>query len=257
MRDTRPSTLRCLLDDDADAVRAARARRFRSLAVSISLQALFVTVLVVAPLLATGKLPLQPPVPVLVFRGEPGGYRSHVRTSDSSSPVNRSNTFTFQSEAVAPRPASRDSGPTNNDPPPLGYRGPGCEGCQRDGVMDPPINLSSTPRGPAPPMPEARPPQAAVRQRVGGDVQQAKQIHNVTPLYPPLCKQMHLQGEIVFRAVIARDGSVQELSYVSGPACFLQYTQNAVAQWRYSPTLLNGQPTEVETTIRVVFRMNQ
>ena len=82
-------------------------------------------------------------------------------------------------------------------------------------------------------------------------------VNKVTPQYPPLCRQMRLEGEIVLRAIISREGTVQQLAYVSGPACFLQHSMNAVAQWRYRPTLLNGQPVEVETTIRVVFRLNR
>ena len=117
--------------------------------------------------------------------------------------------------------------------------------------------MSQPDQGPKPPAAEGKPPQQIVRQRVGGTVQQAKQIHHVVPAYPPLCRQMRLEGELVLRAVIAKDGSVQELSYVSGHACFLQHSMNAVAQWRYRPTLLNGQPVEVETTVRVLFILNR
>jgi len=257
MRDANHSSLRCLLDDDADAVRAARTRRFRSVAVSVSLQALFITVVVVAPLLATGKLQLHTQPPVIIFRGRPEPYRSEARPAGPLTATSHSGP-TFVRTIVQPAWIPTTIGEPNEGPPEVGRTASGgCLGCQETGLIDPPPGLLGSVRGPKPPLPDPTPPSQQHRQRVGGDIQQAKLIRQIAPVYPALCKQIKLEGELTLRAVVARDGSVQELTYVSGPACFLQSAMDAVAQWRYSPTLLNGQTVEVETVVRVIYRMNR
>jgi periplasmic protein TonB len=94
------------------------------------------------------------------------------------------------------------------------------------------------------------------RVRVGGNVQAAKMVRQITPLYPQIAKTAHVQGTVILHAIIAKDGSVQELTYVSGPALLMRSAMDAVRQWRYQPTLLNGEPVEVDTTISVVFTLS-
>src|SRR5580658_7637348 len=102
-----------------------------------------------------------------------------------------------------------------------------------------------------PPPPKATP----SRIRVGGNVAAAKLVRQVTPLYPPIAKTAHISGTVMLHAVIAKDGTIQELTYVSGPPLLMKNAMDAVRQWRYSPTLLNGEPVEVDTTISVVFTL--
>jgi len=102
-----------------------------------------------------------------------------------------------------------------------------------------------------PPPPKATP----SRIRVGGNVQSASLIRQVTPLYPPIAKTAHISGTVVLHAVIAKDGTIEELTYVSGPQLLMKNAMDAVKQWRYRPTLLNGEPVEVDTTISVVFTL--
>jgi periplasmic protein TonB len=102
-----------------------------------------------------------------------------------------------------------------------------------------------------PPPPKATP----SRIRVGGNVAAAKLIRQVTPVYPTIAKTAHIQGTVVLHAIIAKDGSIQELTYVSGPPLLMRNAMDAVRQWRYNPTLLNGEPVEVDTTISVVFTL--
>ena len=105
--------------------------------------------------------------------------------------------------------------------------------------------------GGMPPPPKATP----SRIRVGGNVASAKLVRQVTPLYPPIAKTAHISGTVILHAVIAKDGTIQELTYVSGPPLLMKNAMDAVRQWRYSPTLLNGEPVEVDTTISVVFTL--
>ncbi len=103
--------------------------------------------------------------------------------------------------------------------------------------------------------PPPPPPAVQHRIRVGGNVQAAKMIHQVQPSYPQIAKTAHVQGTVVLHAVIAKDGSVQELTYLSGPPLLMPAAMEAVRQWKYQPTLLNGEPVEVDTTISVIFTM--
>jgi protein TonB len=104
--------------------------------------------------------------------------------------------------------------------------------------------------GPPPP-----PKPTASRIRVGGNVQAAKMLRQIQPVYPQIAKTAHVQGTVMLHAVIAKDGSVQELTYVSGPPLLMKSAMDAVRQWRYQPTLLNGEPVEVDTTISVIFTL--
>jgi len=106
--------------------------------------------------------------------------------------------------------------------------------------------------GAAPP-PPPKPTQQRIR--VGGNVAAAKLVHQVQPVYPQIAKTAHVQGTVLLHAIIAKDGTIQELQYVSGPPLLMRAAMDAVHEWRYSPTLLNGEPVEVDTTIQVVFTL--
>jgi protein TonB len=81
----------------------------------------------------------------------------------------------------------------------------------------------------------------------------AKLVSQLKPVYPQIAKLANVQGTVVLHAIIGRDGSIQSLQVVSGPALLRQAAETAVWQWRYKPTLLNGQAVEVETAINVNF----
>jgi protein TonB len=104
--------------------------------------------------------------------------------------------------------------------------------------------------GPAPPKIAA-----PTRIRVGGSVQAASQLRKVDPVYPQIAKTAHVSGTIVLHAIIAKDGSIQELTYVSGPPLLMKAAMDAVREWKYKPTQLNGEAVEVDTTISVVFSL--
>jgi protein TonB len=102
------------------------------------------------------------------------------------------------------------------------------------------------------------PPKAAVsRTRVGGAVQAAKLVNRVQPMYPPLARQTRISGTVKLHAIIGKDGTVQQLQVESGHPLLVQSALDAVKQWRYQPTLLNGEPVEVDTEIDVIFSLAQ
>jgi len=110
---------------------------------------------------------------------------------------------------------------------------------------------------PPPPPPPVEQKKAVQRIRVGGQVQQANLIRQPKPIYPPLAKQARIQGVVRFEAIIGKDGTIQNLRLVSGHPLLVPAAQEAVKQWLYKPTLLNGEPVEVATVIDVNFTLSQ
>jgi len=110
---------------------------------------------------------------------------------------------------------------------------------------------------PPPPPPAVKKEVTPQRIKVGGNVQQAMLISQPRPTYPPLAKQARIQGVVELNAVIGKDGTVQNLSVVKGHPLLVNAALEAVKQWRYKPTLLNGEPVEVQTTIDVNFTLSQ
>jgi len=131
--------------------------------------------------------------------------------------------------------------PAPPPPPPAGIRGGVAEGVKggiQDGV-------------------QGGVPGILPRIRVGGNVQQANLIMKVTPAYPPSAKQARIQGVVSFTAVIGKDGTVEHLDLISGHPLLAESATEAVKQWVYRPTLLNGNPVEVITQIDVNYTLSQ
>lgn len=113
-------------------------------------------------------------------------------------------------------------------------------------------------RGHRPAEAAAAPPHAPRRIRVGGLVQAAKLIKMANPIYPPSLEGKGIEGTVILRAVIGTAGKIMSLEPSNGPdPLFLKSAMDAVNQWQYQPTLLNGVPVEVATTITVAFRLDQ
>ncbi|MFY9690680.1 MAG: energy transducer TonB [Candidatus Acidiferrales bacterium] len=83
----------------------------------------------------------------------------------------------------------------------------------------------------------------------------ARAISRVQPDYPTQALELGLQGTVILHALIGTDGSVQSLYLNEGQCILSEAAIEAVKQWRYSPTLINGNPVRVDTTIKVVFTL--
>jgi protein TonB len=120
--------------------------------------------------------------------------------------------------------------------------------------------ISSAPvAAPPPPPPKVEAPKPVVPQRirVGGNVQKANLVNAPKPIYPPLAKQARISGVVKLNAIIDKEGNIQQLTVVSGHPLLIPAALEAVKQWRYKPTLLNGEPVEVITQIDVNFTLSQ
>jgi protein TonB len=119
------------------------------------------------------------------------------------------------------------------------------------------VPTAAPPPPPPPPVKEKPKDTAPQRIRVGGNVQQAKLIRQPKPVYPPLAKQARIQGVVRLNAIISKDGTIKDLSVIGGHPLLVPAAMEAVKQWVYAPTLLNGEPVEVVTQIDVNFTLSQ
>jgi protein TonB len=117
--------------------------------------------------------------------------------------------------------------------------------------------IGSVPIAAPPPPPPPVKASTPKRITIGGNVQQAKLVRQPKPVYPPLAKQARISGVVHLAAVISKDGTIQDLKVISGHPLLIPSALEAVKQWVYQPTLLNGEPVEVSTQIDVNFTLSQ
>lgn len=79
--------------------------------------------------------------------------------------------------------------------------------------------------------------------------------HRVEPVYPYIARQTRREGKVELHAIIGRDGTIESLQVLSGDVMFVQSAIDAVLQWRYKPTILNGEPVQIDTTITVIYTL--
>jgi len=119
------------------------------------------------------------------------------------------------------------------------------------------VPSAAPPPPPPPPKKVEEKPATPQRIKIGGSVQQAKLVRQPHPVYPPLAKQARIQGTVKLSAIISKDGTIQKLEVISGHPLLVPAALEAVKQWVYQPTLLNGEPVEVITQIDVNFTLSQ
>jgi periplasmic protein TonB len=225
----------------------ARTHKPWSVGVSMLIQASVLAALLLIPLIYTQTLPSAMMNTLLVAPPPPAPPPPPAQAVVKQ--VVKTKTFTPTPEVaptVIPKQIeiAKDEAPPSVAAPDVGE---GVPGGTPGGVLGG-IGTSAAP----PPPPKAATPN---RIKVGGSVQEASLVKKITPEYPPIAKTAHVQGTVVLRAIIAKDGSVEQLQFVSGPPLLMASAMSAVKEWKYKPTQLNGQPVEVDTTVQVVFSL--
>jgi len=119
----------------------------------------------------------------------------------------------------------------------------------QDGIITEP-----TPPAKFPTAPDNGSPQ---RVRVSAGVLQGLLVRKVDPEYPPEARAQNIQGIVLLRVRIDKEGSISRLDIVSGPAELHDAAMEAVRLWKYRPYLLNGVPVEVESQVQVNFTLEQ
>jgi len=151
------------------------------------------------------------------------------------------------SRPIFPPPLSAHLRPPSNFPVLGGVPG-GVPGGTMGGILGGAVGDASA----QPPPPGTAVP---MRIRVGGQVESAKLISQPRPEYPPLARTARVQGVVRLDAIIGKDGTIEDLKVISGHPLLIKAALDAVRQWQYQPTLLNGEPVEVATEIDVNFSL--
>lgn len=245
----------CLVDSDAEARKRARRSRRKALALSLLLEALMLAAMLIWPLVTPGILPRQYVVDPIAPIGGSGKTRKNHALRPSHTPpphVWRSTVCLVCPPPVIPAhsdtsgdalPPDISSGSTNSGGGPDGEEGgPGTPGSLGAGN---PLDLPLPHEAPRPTGPV----------KISQGVMQAALMHSVQPEYPKLAWTARISGRVELHAIIGTDGRVRQIEVVSGNALFVRAAIVAVRQWRYRPTLLSGEPVEVDTFITVDFRL--
>jgi protein TonB len=95
------------------------------------------------------------------------------------------------------------------------------------------------------------------RVRVSQGVMSGLLSSRVQPTYPEDAKQAGIQGKVVLKALIDKEGNVEDVQLMSGPEQLAPAAIEAVKQWRYKPYRMNGEPVNVETQVLVNFSLSK
>jgi len=218
-----------------------------------------VTAILVVPVILSRELPALKTggisVPVFLPRAEArevtlgGGGGS---SATSIRPPERPTRITLPQkiEAITGDPSARDAEPALADPLDDPGTGGGCFGaCGAAG--DKPGPGIAPPA--LPPMPVAHGP---VEAGPGGVVRVPRKVRHVEPVYPVTARAARVQGRVLLSCTLAPDGTVQDIEVAEGSALLTSAAVEAVREWRYMPTLLNGVPVAVHLTVVVDFRLS-
>jgi len=236
---------------ESDVVRHRTSQGY-TLPISVTLHAIGLVAIVVVPLMTSAELP-EPAAAVKAFFVEPAAAPPPPPPPPPPAPK----------AAEAPKPVIQQAPPdsskfvapveTPNEIKPeeglnLGIEGGvpgGVEGGVPGGVVGGVVG--GLPAAPPPPV-------AAVR--VGGQIKEPKKINNVAPVYPDIAKQARVQGIVILECTISPQGKVSDVKVLRGIPLLDQSAIDAVKQWTYTPTLLNGVPVPVIMTVTVNFKLS-
>jgi protein TonB len=232
-----------LLESD---VRTHKTRQSRTLPVSLILHGVALLLILIVPLLQPAELP-EPASAVKAFFVEP--MAAPAPPPPPPPPAPKAPTVRREpprpvdtSRFVAPVDVPEQIRPEEGIDLGIGVEG-GVEGGVPGGVVG----------GVVGGLPDAPPPVQAVR--VGGQIKEPKKLKHVAPTYPDIAKQARVQGVVILECTISPQGKVTNVTILRGIPLLNEAAMEAVKQWVYTPTLLNGVPVPVIMTVTVNFRL--
>jgi periplasmic protein TonB len=246
-----PTTFaRCLVDGDPAVASRDRSRRRRAVGVSLMIETVLLSAVVAAPLMTSVAEPHWKRDLYIPFA--PGSLIRSQSNTKLSRPgaLSKPLTGTFISTAyLRPVPSHpNDSGDSSF---------PDVEVSSAPGEIAAPGFLDLHFARPNAPVDEGKKPSDNKPLKLSEGVVQAQLISRIEPRYPPLAVQIRLEGTVQLRAIIGRDGRIGSVEVIAGHPLLVQAALEAVRQWRYRPTMLDGEPVEVETTVSVIFELHK
>jgi protein TonB len=231
------------------ATQGQRSTRRALLLVSITFQCSLAALFLAIPLLHPERLPFRidtPRIVPMLRRTPPPIPKVEVaHTAASSAPSLPSSGRTMTAPPVIPTTISLGAVP--NEAPIATFTGTGMTGNSLPGGLavgtDHGITVVATKPAPTKPV------------RVSAGVSAGLLVQPIRPVYPGIAKAAHMEGAVVIEAIISKSGQIESAHVISGPAMLQRAALEAVRAARYSPYRLNGEATEVETTITINFRL--
>ncbi len=231
-----------------------RPRNHRSVAISIGIQTAIAATLLAIPLIHPEILPLHIPAMSLIApppRSVPPPApqpRERVRVENAKA-------IAVPSTSAAPTPLGpRIPHPESSSLEPEGPPAEGPINITGSGTSGLPSALGSGPIGSGPRVVAAAAGTSA-RARISMGVSAGLLLAPIRPVYPPIARAAHMEGTVVVQAIISRTGAIESARVVSGPAMLQAAALEAVRSAHYRPYLLSGEPTEVDTTFSINFRL--
>ena len=230
----------------SDVPSTPASRRASLLPVSVVTHVLVITAVVLGPMVAPGELP-EPTRPLLYAVTEvtlpapPPVARLEPQRNDRGNPDAAPVVTPTQILPEVMPPADYDDRAVDTGDF-TGLLPPGGGGNGFD------VSVDGLPPPPSPPKTERPIP-------VGGDIVPPRRLKTVPPLYPAIAQQARIQGEVRIEAVIGENGRVREARVTGGHEMLTGAALDAVRQWEFTPTRLNGQPVAVIMTVTVVFSL--
>jgi len=230
---------------------ADRSRRGWTTAASFAVQSLGLCILLILPLFFTDALPRLRLMDAIAPPAPPPGPPPAVERPISDA-VRQSNIR----DGIVVAPPTIPTHVVQVDDAGVVPEAPPCVVCVSGGTGDNP-SATSVLNGlgnnsaviPLPPKPNA--PAPRISRMMEGNL-----IYRPQPVYPPIARSARVQGPVLLRAIISREGTIENLQVLSGHPLLVQAAINAVRQWRYRPYMLNGEPVEVETQVTVNFLLS-
>jgi protein TonB len=234
----------CLVEGDAEQNARERKIRRRAIMVSIVLQSTALTAFVIAPLFAKpAELVGRKVVPIPPYGHKPA-QQHPAPAAPNRAHVQR---FIFAPTSIPANIRTHDEpqAPGEEIDPGQAIGLTGTEGSLT------PLHITD----PRPEPPHAEEVTHEKKRIHESHVDPALLTRRIEPVFPPWARQIGRSGKVELHALIGTDGSVQELEVVSGDPLFISSALDAVRQWHYRPTYLNGQPVEIDTFISVIYTL--
>ncbi|SDE67104.1 energy transducer TonB [Terriglobus roseus] len=228
---------------------ALKSKSSRFVWITATFNAMVVGAMILVPLLYPEALPRTSLMSAVTAPPPP----PHAAPVQQAAPQRQMRQVAAMNIFTAPRTIPHTIDRTHDAAPPLIGSGNMSIAGVMDGGGSGPIGVLGV--APGPPVVTVVKPKVTAPVLISSGVIAGNRLSGNQPVYPAIAKAAHLSGAVVLRAIISKTGEMERLTVISGPEMLRSSAVAAVQTWRYRPYLLNGEPTDVETTITVNFSL--